>query len=186
MRITPTAIDGLVIIEPNVFKDQRGYFFESYSERKYRKKGISTHFVQDNESMSQAGVLRGLHYQSGEFAQAKLVRVIRGAVWDVAVDIRTESPTYGEWYGLELSAANKKQLYIAKGFAHGFLVLEPNTIFSYKCDNFYNQNSEGGIYYDDEKLGIGWPELEAPLIISEKDKQHPAFGEHKNSGIIYE
>jgi dTDP-4-dehydrorhamnose 3,5-epimerase len=186
MRITDTPIDGLLIIEPDVYEDRRGYFFESYSERKYREKGIDTHFVQDNESKSQAGVLRGLHYQVGEFAQSKLVRVIKGAVWDVAVDIREDSPTYGEWYGHTLSAANKKQLYIPKGFAHGFLVLEEDTVFSYKCDNFYNQIAEAGILYNDEKLSIDWPELDQEIIISDKDMQHPDFGKHKKSGIEYE
>lgn len=185
MRVTETPIPGLLIIEPAIFEDERGYFFESYSERKFRDHGIKTHFIQDNESLSQTGVLRGLHYQTGIYAQTKLVRVIKGKVWDVAVDIRENSPEFGQWFGVTLSEENKKQLYIPKGFAHGFLVLENDTIFSYKCDEFYQPGAEAGIHYKDKQLHINWPDIGTGFIISDKDEQNPFFNNHKKSGIHY-
>lgn len=168
-------IPDLIVIEPRVFEDDRGYFFESYNEEKYHKLGIQANFVQDNESKSTKGVLRGLHYQTGKYAQAKLVRVLQGAVYDVAVDMRKNSPTFGQWYGIELSAENKKQFFIPKGFAHGFLVLSDTAVFSYKCDNFYNKESEGGLIYNDPTINIQYPEISVEYIISEKDEVLPNF-----------
>ena len=168
MNLTQTEIDALLIIEPAIFKDNRGYFFENYNVSKYRLP-YSFPFVQDNEAMSDKGVLRGLHFQKGEHAQGKLVRVVQGAVYDVAVDIRPGSETYGMAYGVLLSGENKKQFWVPRGFAHGYMVLEDKTIFSYKCDNFYNKEAESGIRYDDPELAISWPALDFPFIISEKD-----------------
>jgi len=168
MEVEKLDIPGLLLIKPRIFEDHRGYFFESFNSGSFTAlTGLSPVFVQDNESMSHRGVLRGLHLQLPPYAQGKLVRVVRGSVYDVAVDVRTNSETYGSWYGVELSAQNKLQLYIPPGFAHGFAVLENNTIFSYKCTALYHQESERCIKWDDEVLGIEWP-LEAP-IISEKD-----------------
>lgn len=169
MKIIETPIPDLLIIEPRVFADERGYFFESYNASNFKKYGLETNFVQDNESKSHRGVIRGLHYQLGPHSQTKLIRVIRGTVYDVAVDLRKGSPTFGQWYGLEVSAANKKQFYIPKGFAHGFSVLSEYAIFSYKCDNFYNPASERGIRYDDPAFGIDWKLSEAEAVVSEKD-----------------
>ncbi len=185
MSTQETYIDGLMVIKPMVFEDDRGYFFESFSEKKYDDMGIIGPFVQDNESLSQKGVMRGLHYQIGDAAQAKLVRVVRGSVYDIAVDIREGSPTYGRSYGLVLSAENKMQLYVPRGFAHGFLVLEDHTIFSYKCDNYYDQSAERGILYNDPQLDIQWPDLGMDLIISQKDQIHPLFGQHDASEVNY-
>ena len=168
MKISTTDIDGLIILEPKVFTDDRGYFFETFNLKNY-KLPYAEPFVQDNEAMSNKGVLRGLHLQREEFAQGKLVRVVKGSVFDVAVDVRTWSPTYGSLYGIELSEENKKQLWVPRGFAHGYLVLEDETIFSYKCDNYYYPAAEQGIRYDDPKLGINWPDLGMPYIISSKD-----------------
>lgn len=168
MTITKTEIEGLWIIDPGVFKDDRGYFLETYHVRHYQLQGAFP-FVQDNEAKSGKGVLRGLHFQKGEHAQGKLVRVVTGSVYDVAVDLRHGSATYGKSYGLLLSGENKKQLWIPRGFAHGYLVLEDDTIFSYKCDNFYHKPAEQGIRYDDPGVGITWPLPDSPLIISEKD-----------------
>ena len=168
MTITKTAIEGLVIIDPGVYTDERGYFFETYHNQRYDLPGASP-FVQDNEAKSNKGVLRGLHFQQGEKAQGKLVRVVTGAVYDVAVDIRKGSPTFGMSYGLILSGENKRQLWVPRGFAHGYLVLEDNTIFSYKCDNYYHKPSEQGIRYNDPAIDISWPEVDLPLVISEKD-----------------
>jgi dTDP-4-dehydrorhamnose 3,5-epimerase len=168
MTLTPTEIDGLCIIDPVIYADDRGYFFESYNLLRYHLPGAFP-FVQDNEAKSNKGVLRGLHFQTGDHSQGKLVRVVTGAVYDVAVDLRPDSPTYGESYGLILSAKNKRQLWIPRGFAHGYLVLEDHTIFSYKCDNHYNKNAESGIRYDDPDLSIAWPVVDSPLIISQKD-----------------
>lgn len=168
MQITTTEIEGLLIIEPRVFSDERGYFLETFNSKNYKLPDAQI-FVQDNEAKSNKGVLRGLHMQQGEFAQGKLVRVVRGSVFDVAVDVRPGSATYGAWHGIELSGSNKKQFWIPRGFAHGYLVLEDDTIFSYKCDNYYYPAAEQGIRYDDPQLGIQWPQLDLPFIISEKD-----------------
>jgi dTDP-4-dehydrorhamnose 3,5-epimerase len=177
MKIIETKIPDLKIIEPTVFSDDRGYFFESYSYEKLKNLGIDRLFVQDNESKSQKGVLRGLHFQNPPFAQAKLVRVVKGSVLDVAVDIRQNSPTYGQHICVELSEQNKRMLYIPEGFAHGFLVLENDTIFSYKCSQFYHKDSEGSLLWNDEILNIEWG-FEHP-ILSEKDKVSPKFSEFK-------
>ena len=168
MQIIPTNLNGLFVIQPNVFEDARGYFFESYNQVLFRTDGIVDEFVQNNESLSQKGVLRGLHFQNPPHAQAKLVRVITGAVLDVVVDIRKESLTYGKHFLEELSAKNKKMMYVPAGFAHGFLVLEEHTIFSYKCSGAYNKAAEEGILWCDEEVGINWG-IKNP-ILSEKDK----------------
>jgi dTDP-4-dehydrorhamnose 3,5-epimerase len=173
MEIIATPIPDLFVIQPNVFKDNRGYFFESYNLNKFSEKGIKSNFVQDNESKSQKGVLRGLHFQKPPFAQGKLVRVITGSVLDVAVDIRSKSPTYGKYFAIELNQDNKTMLWIPEGFAHGFVTLEDNTIFSYKCTNFYNKDSEGSILWCDSQLAIDWG-VESP-ILSEKDNNAPLF-----------
>lgn len=170
MNFIPTPLSGCFILEPKVFKDERGYFMESFNENTFNKGvGQKVHFVQDNQSYSSRGVLRGLHYQTEEYAQAKLVRVLAGEVLDVAVDIRPESPTFGQHFSILLSAENQKQLFIPRGFAHGFLVTSSTAIFFYKCDNFYNKDSEGGIIYNDPALKIDWNFPENELIISEKD-----------------
>ena len=178
MKIIETKIPDLKIIEPSVFADDRGYFFESYSYQKLKDFGIDKLFVQDNESKSQKGVLRGLHFQNPPFAQAKLVRVVKGAVLDVAVDIRKNSPTYGQHVCVELSEQNKRIFYIPEGFAHGFLTLENDTIFSYKCSQFYNKESEASLLWNDETLGINWG-IEDP-ILSDKDKIAPKFLEFQS------
>ncbi|MDR0436697.1 MAG: dTDP-4-dehydrorhamnose 3,5-epimerase [Bacteroidales bacterium] len=178
MKIINTKIPDLKIIEPSVFSDDRGYFFESYSYQKLKDLGIDKVFVQDNESKSQKGVLRGLHFQNPPFAQAKLVRVVKGAVLDVAVDIRKNSPTYGQHVCVELSEQNKRMLYIPEGFAHGFLVLENDTIFSYKCSQSYNKESEGSLLWNDETLCIEWG-TDHP-ILSDKDKIAPKFSEFQS------
>ena len=169
MNIIETEIEGLLIIEPDVFKDSRGYFLETYTSTKYNLPNVAA-FVQDNEAQSDLGVLRGLHFQNGDAAQGKLVRVVKGAVYDVAVDIRPGSETFGVPFGIMLTGENKKQLWVPRGFAHGYLVLEDETIFSYKCDNFYNKSAEGGIHYDDPDLAIPWPTLKKPYLVSEKDQ----------------
>lgn len=168
MTITKTEIEGLWIIDPGVFLDSRGYFFETFHDQRYQLPGAFP-FVQDNEAKSDKGVLRGLHFQQGEFAQGKLVRVVTGAVYDVAVDLRPDSPTYGMSYGVVLSGENKRQLWVPRGFAHGYLVLEDDTIFSYKCDNYYHKAAENGIRYDDPELSISWPSVDKPLVVSDKD-----------------
>ena len=173
MKVTDTEIAGVKIIEPDVFRDARGYFVETYNAERYKAAGIMADFVQDNESFSMRGVIRGLHWQAGEHAQAKLVRVIKGAVLDVAVDIRKGSPTYGKYAYAKLTAENHLQFYIPRGFAHGFIVLEDGTLFSYKCDNFYCKASERGMRFDDPALGIEWPDLGMELTLSEKDMKHP-------------
>lgn len=177
MNIIQTPISGLVIIEPRVYYDERGYFFESYNEKRWPD-NISTSWVQDNESKSQKGVLRGLHYQVSPMGQAKMVRAVIGDIFDVAVDIRPGSDTYGHWYGTVLSEENKRQMYIPRGFAHGFLVLSDLAIFAYKCDNYYSKDHEGGIAFDDAALDIQWPDIGQPFILSEKDQMHPKFGQH--------
>lgn len=168
MKISPTQIDGLVVIEPAVFKDDRGYFFETFSAHRYQLPYAEL-FVQDNEAKSDKGVLRGLHFQQGAHAQGKLVRVVKGSVYDVAVDLRPGSDSYGMAYGIILSGENKKQLWVPRGFAHGYLVLENDTIFSYKCDNYYHKGAEQGIRYDDVELNISWPDVGSSYIVSEKD-----------------
>ena len=173
MDIIKTAIDGVVIIEPRVFKDECGYFFESFSQKEFEEKVCKTVFVQDNESKSSYGVLRGLHFQKPPFAQSKLVRVVRGAVLDVAVDIRKGSPTFGKHVAVELTAENHRQFFIPRGFAHGFSVLSQEVVFQYKCDNYYAPQSEGALAWDDPDLGIDWRIPAAEIVLSKKDKAHP-------------
>ncbi len=176
MRIAKTFISGLFIIEPNIFKDDRGYFFESFNKAEFLKStGLDIDFVQDNESKSSYGVVRGLHYQVEPYQQAKLVRVIKGRVLDVAVDIRKSSPTYGKHFSIELSEQNKVQLFIPRGFAHGFSVLSEEAIFFYKCDNYYNKSSERAILYNDPTLDIKWKVPEEKMIVSDKDKNNAKF-----------
>ena len=177
MNITKTDIEGLIIIEPQIFKDSRGCFFESWNAKKFKQLGISEDFVQDNQSVSSKGVLRGLHFQNPPYAQAKLVRVIEGSVLDVAVDLRKNSPTYGKHVSVILSEQNNKSFFIPKGFAHGFLSLEDNTVFNYKCSDYYNKESEGSLLWNDEDLKIDW-QIDNPLI-SEKDLQADFFKNFK-------
>ncbi|WP_313805891.1 dTDP-4-dehydrorhamnose 3,5-epimerase [Flavobacterium sp.] len=182
MKFTETKLKGCFILEPTVFGDSRGYFMESFNEQTFEKgTGEKVHFVQDNQSFSTRGVLRGLHYQTGDHAQAKLVRVLKGEVLDVAVDIRPESDTYGHYVAEVLSGDNQKQLYIPRGFAHGFLVLSETAVFFYKCDNFYNKESEGGIIYNDPTIGIDWNFPSEALLISEKDTVLPTLGNAKKA-----
>lgn len=173
MEIIKTRLKNLVILKPKVFADERGYFFESYNQKLFQGAGLNLNFVQDNQSLSQQGVLRGLHFQNQPHAQGKLVRVITGAVYDVAVDIRKDSPTYGEWFGVELTEDNKWMMYVPEGFAHGFLTLKNNTIFSYKCTNFYNKESEDCILWNDPDLNIEW-KVKDP-ILSAKDLEGKLF-----------
>jgi dTDP-4-dehydrorhamnose 3,5-epimerase len=181
MKVTETKLLGSFIIEPQVFRDKRGYFIESFNQKSFNQHtGLDITFVQDNESLSSKGVLRGLHYQKGKFAQAKLIRVIKGKILDVVVDIRPGSKTFGEHVSVELSEDNKAQFYIPRGFAHGFLVLEDNTIVSYKCDNYYNKSEEAGIIYNDKYLDIDWLLPEQDLILSTKDKELPNFDNVKS------
>jgi dTDP-4-dehydrorhamnose 3,5-epimerase len=168
------AIEGLLIIQPKVFGDERGYFFESYNERDFASAGISERFVQDNQSKSSKGVLRGLHFQKSH-SQAKLVRVIEGDVFDVAVDLRAGSPTFGKWEGVKLSGELQNQFYIPRRFAHGFLVLSETAVFAYKCTDFYHPEDEGGIPWNDPAIGVVWPELGMAPLLSSKDLVHPAF-----------
>ena len=178
MRILKTDIDGVLIIEPRLFEDERGYFFEAFSERKFAElTGIITRFVQDNESRSAVGVVRGLHFQLPPHAQSKLVRVVRGTILDVAVDIRRGSPTFGRYVAVELSEHNHRQLFIPRGFAHGFSVLEGDAIVEYKCDNYYAPESEGAIRWDDSTLAIDWHISDNEAIVSAKDKLKPLFEE---------
>ncbi|HMW94451.1 MAG TPA: dTDP-4-dehydrorhamnose 3,5-epimerase, partial [Chitinophagales bacterium] len=171
MKVSPTNIPDLLIIEPAIFEDERGFFYESYNQQKFLENGLNFDFVQDNHSKSTFGVLRGLHFQTGIHAQTKLVRVIQGCVIDVAVDLRIGSPTYLQSFSIELSAENKKQLLIPKGFAHGFLVITENCEFIYKCDALYNKEADAGVYFNDPSLNIDWGNIEATnYIISEKDK----------------
>ena len=167
----------MFVIEPRIFEDSRGYFFESFSQREFEEKIGPINFVQDNESKSSYGVMRGLHFQRPPFTQSKLVRCVKGAVLDVAVDIRKGSQTFGKHMAVTLSAENRRQLFIPRGFAHGFIVLEDDTLFSYKCDNLYCAASERGMRFDDPALGIEWPKLDRPLKLSEKDMKHPFFSE---------
>ena len=170
MKVTKTGIDGLVVIEPSIFKDDRGYFFESYNAEKFKKSGLKFSFVQDNQSKSSYGVVRGLHYQIEPHAQTKLVRVLQGKILDVAVDLRKDSPTFGKWLSLEISDLNKKQLLIPKGFAHGFSVLSDTAVVLYKCDALYAPEAERGIIYNDKDLDIDWGIKPIDIIVSKKDK----------------
>ncbi|MBQ3070241.1 MAG: dTDP-4-dehydrorhamnose 3,5-epimerase [Tidjanibacter sp.] len=173
MNVIKTDIEGVVVIEPKVFGDERGYFFESFNaERFFAETGIDVAFVQDNESRSKRGVLRGLHFQREPYAQAKLVRVVQGRVIDVAVDIRPGSPTFGKYVATELSGENHRQMFIPKGFAHGYVVLEDDTVFQYKCDDYYHPESEAGIAWNDPQIGIEWPLSEDEIILSDKDRKH--------------
>ena len=180
MEVIKTGIEGVVVIEPRIFKDERGYFFESFSQREFEEKVCKTTFVQDNESKSSYGVLRGLHFQKPPFAQSKLVRVIKGAVLDVAVDIRKGSPTFGQYVSVELTGENHRQFFIPRGFAHGFSVLSEEVIFQYKCDNFYSPQSEGAIAWNDPDLNIDWRIPAEKVVLSEKDSKHPRLKDWQN------
>ena len=175
MTVIDTEIEGVKIIEPKVFWDGRGYFCETYNAERYKAAGIAADFVQDNESFSSKGVVRGLHWQASPHTQAKLVRVIRGAVWDVVVDIRKGSATFGRHVAVTLTGENMRQFFIPRGFAHGFIVLEDDTLFSYKCDNLYCPSADRGMRFDDPALGIEWPYVGVELKLSEKDMKHPVF-----------
>ena len=171
IKVTTCDIEGLYVIEPTVFKDERGYFMETYNQNDFKEAGLNMTFVQDNQSMSVKGVLRGLQFQK-QYPQGKLVRAVRGTVFDVAVDLRSDSKTYGKWFGVTLSAENKKQFYIPEGFAHGFLVLSDEAEFAYKCTDFYHPGDEGGLLWSDPEIGVDWPiEPGMELIISDKDKK---------------
>ena len=169
MPFSSTPIDGLLLFEPRVFGDERGYFMETYNERTFAEVGIDVRFVQDNQAASSRGVLRGLHMQAGADVQAKLVRVISGEVFDVAVDLRPGSPTYRQWYGVYLSGENHRQLFVPRGFIHGYLVTSDHAVFAYKCDNFYAPHAEQGYRYDDPAFGIKWPEVGQPYTVAERD-----------------
>jgi dTDP-4-dehydrorhamnose 3,5-epimerase len=171
--VTPGPFEGVFVLDPHVFADDRGYFFESYSAADLAAHGLTETFVQDNHSKSSKGVVRGLHFQRPPHAQGKLVRVVKGRVWDVAVDLRPGSATRGKWFGLELSEANRTMLYLPPGFAHGFLTLEDDTEFLYKCTAGYHKASEGGYRYDDPTFAIAWPTVDAPLVVSDKDRVLP-------------
>lgn len=177
MNIIETNIEGVIIIEPRLFEDERGYFFESFNQKEFQEKVCKTTFIQDNESKSSYGVIRGLHFQKPPFAQSKLVRVVKGSVLDVAVDIRKGSPTFGQHVAVELTEDNHRQFFIPRGFAHGFSVLSKEVIFQYKCDNFYAPQSEGAIAWDDPDLGIDWQISIDEILLSEKDKSHPKLAE---------
>jgi dTDP-4-dehydrorhamnose 3,5-epimerase len=184
MKVTKTDIPEVLIIEPSIFKDSRGYFFESYNEGKFNEHGITSKFVQDNQSKSSRGVVRGLHYQLNPYAQAKLIRVLQGKIYDVAVDIRKGSPTFGKWVGVELSCENKLQLLIPRGFAHGFSVLSETATILYKCDELYNAASERGILFNDDSLKIDWKLNLSEYIVSDKDMKQPKF-ENAEMNFIY-
>lgn len=175
MNIISTGIKNLFIIEPKVHGDHRGYFFEPYNEQRFKEHGLDYHFIQDNESFSRYGTLRGLHFQKDEYAQAKLVRVIEGCVWDVVVDLRPDSSTFRKWFGLELTGENKKMLMIPRGFAHGFVVTSSTALFSYKVDNTYSPQNEAGILWSDPSLNIDWKIPETDITLSEKDKKLPVL-----------
>lgn len=179
MPFLETGIEGLVVFEPKVWGDHRGYFFESYNQQIFEAAGISATFIQDNQARSSYGVLRGLHYQVPPFAQAKLVRVIEGEVLDVAVDLRPQSPTYGKTYSIRLSAENKRQLFVPRGFGHGYVVLSPTAEFFYKVDNHYSKAHEGGIIFSDPTIQLNWQIPPDQFIISDKDKNLPCFGQHR-------
>jgi dTDP-4-dehydrorhamnose 3,5-epimerase len=175
MIFKETGIPGLLIIEPGIYRDNRGYFYESYNARELEKAGIKEKFIQDNQSKSAYGVIRGLHYQLEPYAQTKLLRVLEGRIYDVAVDVREGSPAYGQWFGLEISSENSLQFYIPKGFAHGFSVLSETAVVLYKCDSYYNPSSEAGIIYNDDSLDIDWKIKPGKEIISPKDTNLPPF-----------
>jgi dTDP-4-dehydrorhamnose 3,5-epimerase len=179
MPFSTTPIADLIVFEPAVFRDERGYFFESYNQKVWAEAGVQNVFVQDNQARSTRGVLRGLHYQIGEMAQAKLVRVTEGEVLDVAVDLREGSPTLGQWYSIRLSAENKRQLLVPRGFAHGYVVLSETAEFAYKCDNFYSKAHEGGLRFDDPFLGIDWEFDLTKVLVSEKDLILPDFAHRR-------
>jgi len=182
MKFTETKLKGCFILEPKIIQDERGYFMESFNERTFQEGvGQKVHFVQDNQSFSTKGVLRGMHYQTGDYAQAKLVRVLQGEVLDVAVDIRPDSETFGQYESVVLSAENQKQFFVPRGFAHGFLVLSETATFFYKCDNFYNKESEGGIIYNDSSIGIDWGFDTEKLVVSEKDMHLPMLQNAKKA-----
>ena len=183
MKIIETPISDLLIIQPKVFEDSRGYFFESYNKKKFEDYGLNYNFVQDNESLSEFGVVRGLHYQLNPYAQSKLVRVISGRVFDVAVDLRKNSATYGRWFGVELTAENKLQFLIPKGFAHGFVVLSEKALFQYKCDEFYKPDYERGIRFNDPSINIDWKIEEKDIHLSGKDSELPLFFNSENNFI---
>ncbi|MCZ2085152.1 MAG: dTDP-4-dehydrorhamnose 3,5-epimerase [Flavobacteriales bacterium] len=179
MKIKSTPLKDCYILEPTIFEDERGYFYEKFNEKKFEElTGMNGHFVQDNVSKSSYGVLRGIHLQKGEHAQAKLVSCLEGKVWDVAVDLRKDSPTFGKWFGIELTPENKLQLYVPRGFGHGFSVLSETAIFSYKCDNFYHKEAEGSVIWNDSDLNIDWKLPEDKIILSEKDSELPSFKEN--------
>lgn len=184
MTITESPLPGLLIIKPRVYEDSRGYFFESFNQKNLADAGIDVQFIQDNQSLSQYGVIRGLHYQLAPYAQSKLVRVLSGSVWDVAVDIRKNSPTFGHYFAIELSDENKIQLFIPHGFAHGFAVTSPTAVFFYKCDCHYHPEAERGIRYNDPALSVPWPVPEGEVIINAKDTVLPLLGE-ANMNFIY-
>ncbi|MCQ2313116.1 MAG: dTDP-4-dehydrorhamnose 3,5-epimerase [Paludibacteraceae bacterium] len=177
MNIIPTPIEGLLVIEPQVFRDARGYFVETYNRQRYLDAGITAEFVQDNQSCSSYGVVRGLHFQRPPYTQAKLVCCTQGKVLDVAVDLRHDSKTFGQWYAVELSGENHRQFFIPRGFAHGFSVLSDTATFTYKCDNLYHPEADGGLLLSDSNLKIDWRIPESERILSEKDKKHPLFKE---------
>jgi dTDP-4-dehydrorhamnose 3,5-epimerase len=181
MPFITTDISGLLIFEPAVYKDDRGYFFESYNEQTFHKEGVTNRFVQDNQSFSTYGVIRGLHYQLEPHAQCKLVRVLRGKILDVAIDLRKSSPSYGKWFSVELSADHRRQLLVPRGFAHGFSVLSEIAEVSYKCDSFYHQESEGGIRFDDPDLNIDWQVPAGKTIVSKKDLDLPLLANCRNN-----
>ena len=186
MDIITTEIEGVFVIEPRVFGDNRGYFFESFNAKEFADKtGLNITFVQDNESKSRYGVLRGLHFQKPPYTQSKLVRVVSGRVLDVAVDIRKGSPTYGKWVSCEMTGENHRQFFVPKGFAHGFCVLSDEAVFQYKCDDFYHPEAEGALAWDDATIGINWPIAIEDIILSEKDKHHPCLNDFETP-FIYE
>ncbi|NPA36097.1 MAG: dTDP-4-dehydrorhamnose 3,5-epimerase [Chlorobi bacterium] len=186
MEVIKLDIPGLLIVKPDVFEDQRGFFYETYNQERYRKYGIDVDFIQDNLSRSSYGVIRGLHYQLAPYSQAKLVQVIKGKVLDVAVDLRKKSPTFGQHYAIELSEENKIQFYIPEGFAHGFSVLSDDVLFSYKCSSLYNKSSERGISYNDPQLGIDWKIPEEEALVSHKDSILPSFKEAEKNFLFAE
>ena len=183
MEVIKTSIEGVVIIEPRIFKDARGYFFESFSQQEFEEKVGKVQFVQDNESMSSYGVMRGLHFQRPPYTQSKLVRCVKGGVLDIAVDIRKGSPTYGQHVAVELSEDNHRQFFIPQGFAHGFAVLSGTAVFQYKCDNFYHPEADGGISILDESLGLDWRIPTEKAILSEKDTKHPLLKEFETAFV---
>lgn len=186
MNVIKTDIEGVYIIEPRIFNDARGYFFESYNKKEFDEKVMPVDFVQDNESMSTRGVMRGLHFQRPPYTQAKLVRCVKGSVLDVAIDIRKGSPTYGRHVAVELTEQNHRQFFIPKGFAHGFVVLSDVAVFQYKCDNYYHPEADGGISILDDSLGIDWPISPEEALLSEKDKKHPLFKDFESPFVKVE